>query len=288
MSVKGALKKAASLWDKAKKKKPEFENNVTDGNYIGRLTKAELGESQKGRLQVAFAATVLKGEFKGETVRWWSGLKTEDNLMYLQRDLRRLGVEVPEDIGDLEEALEQLQKEKPKFSFRVKIDGEYLNVRIGKALEADDAGEDEDEDEDTEEEETEEEETDEEETEEEEDDEEEEDEEEESEDEDEESEEDEDEEESEEEEEEDSEEDDEEEKEEEDADEEEEDDKSEFEKGSRVVFKLKKKDVVGEIVKIDYKSEEAVVKTDDGKFAVAIEDLKPAPKTSVKKVKKSK
>lgn len=257
MSITAQLRNAKALWDKAKKTKTDFDTAVTDGIYVGRLVKAQLGESQNTqRLQVAFKATILSGEFKGENVSWWSGLKTEENFMYLQRDLARLGKEVPEDISDLDDTLRQLENEKPKLRFKVQHNGEYVNVRIIKALDVDVSDDDNDEEEiddnEVEEEveaETETEDTDTEE----------------------------------------SEEDAETEDVEEEADEEDdaEEPASDLDVGMRVAFSLKGKDTVGEVTKIDYKKEEALVKSDAGpSYKVRIDKLKPAPKTKVTKKKK--
>jgi len=146
MSLKKQLADAKKLWAGAKKKKPEFGNEVPDGTYVGRLTKASVGESQSsGRLQVAFAATISAGEQKGETIYWYSGLKTEENFMYLQRDIQRLGKEVPDDIDALAETLEELAEEKPSIRFKVVTNGEFQNVRILKKLNSEEAPEGEDE-----------------------------------------------------------------------------------------------------------------------------------------------
>src|ERR1044071_6133297 len=144
MSLKAQLAKAKTLWNKGLKMKPDFDNVVTDGVYVGKLTKASVGESESsGRLQVSWAAIISGGEFKGERVNWWSGLKTEQNFMYLQRDIARLGKEVPEDINDLEEILKEIEEEKPSIRFKVKTDGEFTNIRVLKKLSSDDSPEEE-------------------------------------------------------------------------------------------------------------------------------------------------
>jgi len=145
MSLNAQLAKAKSLWNKAKGMKPEFESPVADGVYVGRISMAELGESQSsGRLQVSWGVVISAGEFKGETVRWWSGLKTEQNFMYLQRDIARLGKEVPEGVNELEDILKEIEKEKPSIRFKVKTDGEFQNVRVLKMLSGADVPEDDD------------------------------------------------------------------------------------------------------------------------------------------------
>lgn len=279
MSFDKKLAKAAKLWKAAQKMKPEFDNVVTDGIYTGKLIKAEMGESQKGRLQVCFRVEVAGGEYKGEKVTWYSGLETENNMMYFQRDIVRLGKEVPEDPSDLEGVLKELEKEKPVIRIQLKTSGEFQNVRILKLVE--DADEEVETDEEVEEEVEEdeaEEESDDEEAEDEESD-------------------DEDDEEAAEEE---SEEEDDEDEEDEtsqeseddaDAEDEESDDDDsksdetpEVEVGMRVSAEYKGKTVIGVVKEIDYKKEIVKIKTDKGiLIKVSPDALSPAPQTKVKK-----
>ncbi len=140
MSLKSNMGELKKLWAKGKEQKMEFDSSVPDGVYVGKINMAEFGESQNsGRPQVAWAAKISVGEFKGETVRWWSGLKTEQNMMFLQRDIARLGKEVPEGIEDLEDILKEIENEKPSIRFRVKTDGEFTNIRVLKKLSSADA-----------------------------------------------------------------------------------------------------------------------------------------------------
>lgn len=141
MSLKAQLAKAKTLWNKGLKLKPDFDNVVTDGVYVGKLAKASIGESESsGRLQVSWSAIISGGEFKGERVNWWSGLKTEQNFMYLQRDIARLGKDIPEDINDLEDILKEIEGEKPSIRFKVKTDGEFTNIRVLKKLNSEEGG----------------------------------------------------------------------------------------------------------------------------------------------------
>lgn len=275
MSLEKKLSKAAKEWKKARERKPDYDNVLSDGVYTAKLVKAELGESRsKGRLQVAFGAVIASGEYKGEKHNWWSGLETEDNMMYFQRDLARLGKEVPDDPTELEDVLGELEKEKPTIKVKLITKGEYQNTRILKLV-----GEDEDEEVGVDEEEAEEPEEEEEEEEKEE----------ESNDEDEEKAEKSDDEDDEEEaEEKDEKEDDSEEEEEDDSDEEEksEEEVPEVEVGSRVMFSKKGRDIVGTVKNIDYKNELVKIKTDEGEIhKVAPDVLSPAPKAKVKKLK---
>lgn len=143
-NFKAKLAKAAKAWSNATKKKPDFGTELPDGTYHARIVKAEMGESQsKGRLQVAWQAVILKGEHKNEKANWWNGMETEDNMMYFQRDLVRLGKEVPEDPSEIEDVLKEIEKEKPTVRIAVKTNGEFTNIRIGKKLDSDEVGDEE-------------------------------------------------------------------------------------------------------------------------------------------------
>lgn len=254
MSFEKKLAKAEKLWKQALKRKPDFENVVPDGTYTAKLVRAEMGESQNGRLQVAWRAVIASGEYKGENVNWWSGLETEDNIMYFQRDLVRLGKEAPEDPTEVESNLTDLEKEKPTIRLRVVTKGEYQNVRLLKTVEAEEEEIEEEIDDEEKGEESEKEESSEEE----------------------------------------SEEEDKEDKEEQETTEEESEEESEdveeeapeVEEGMRVQFSHKGKDIVGTVKKIDYKSEKVIVISDKGlKYTLEPDALSPAPTTKVKKAK---
>lgn len=271
MSFDKKLAKAMKNWKKAKERKPSFENVVTDGVYTAKLVRAEMGESQgSGRLQVSMRAVIAGGEYKGENVNWYLGLETEDNIMFFQRDLVRLGKEVPDDPTDLEDVLKELEDEKPTMRIQLRTKGEFQNVRILKLVGA----EDEETESETEEEaeEPEEEESDEEAEKEAEEPEEDTDEEEKTED--------------------SSKEDEEEEEESEEEDTEDEEagddevEAPEVEVGSRVMFSKKGKDIVGTVKSIDYKKELVKIKDDAGvAYYISPDALSPAPKTKVKKSK---
>lgn len=144
MSLKAQLEKARANWKKGKETSPDFGSPVPDGTYVGKLVKVELNESQSsGRLQAHFQAVISTGEYKGESINWYSGLKTDQNMMYFQRDIVRLGHDAPEDINDVEDILKEISKEKPSIRFKVVTDGEYTNVRLLKRLDTAEAPEEE-------------------------------------------------------------------------------------------------------------------------------------------------
>lgn len=150
--LKKKLSTAKKLWMKAKTRASEDVpfGEYEDGRYIGRLVGAEIGESQSsGRLQVTWTWKFLEGEYKGQTVRDFDGLETEDNMMWFGRKIVRLGAEMPDDLDDLPEVLTDLEKSKPVARFKLATKGDYQNVYLQQVLDEDDL-EDTEEDEDDE------------------------------------------------------------------------------------------------------------------------------------------
>lgn len=137
------LKRLGGNWKKASKRDASAFGGSTleDGIYRMRITGAELTESQSsGRLQIAWEFTVADGDSKGEVVRDYDGLESEDNLFFLQRKLARLEKEVPEDISLIEKVLAEIIKEKPLIRAKVKTKEDFTHVYINRLL--NDAGED--------------------------------------------------------------------------------------------------------------------------------------------------
>lgn len=283
-------KKMAMLkkkWKGAKERSKELGSGqeVPDGKYRTRLVEASGPEESQssGRLQFKMVFEILDGDYVGQKLYRYQGLEPgknsnqdyEDVLAYALRDIALFGYEM-EDIDQLEEVLEEIQKEQPEVVIKVVTKNDFTNYHIGEVtgVEADEDDEEEEELEDEEEveegdEEEEDEETEDDESEEEESDEEDEDE---------------DEEEIEEDPEEEPEDDEEEEDEEEDDDEE----SVELDVGSYVSFEVRGKEVTGEIVKI-ISDEKVKVKASNGKtYPVSVDDLEPceppkaAPKSTAK------
>lgn len=266
-ATKKKLKDARKLWKKARKTaEVPFGSNVEDGRYKARLTGASLGTSQSsGRFQAAWTWKILTGSYKNEETMDFDGLETEDNLVWLGRKLVRLGVELPDDLDELAEILEDLVSSGVVAMITLATKGDFQNLRIQRLVESGDDENDEDEDEEDEDDDEEEEED--------EDDDEEDDDEEDEEDED--------------------EEDEDEEEEEDEEDDEEDEDEVELEKGMRVIAKVGRKEMVGTVTSISRNGETVKVRMDkDNKVqSVSIEKIEvpedPPPAPSGKVTKKT-
>lgn len=116
---------------------------LPDGRYLARLTKAEVTESKSsGRLQVAWTYKIAEGEYEGDTKMDFDGIETADNLTFLARKLRRFGfTSLPDDLEEVIQLLEELGKRKPLCKISLKTRGEFQNVYVDKAIDADDEDE---------------------------------------------------------------------------------------------------------------------------------------------------
>lgn len=149
------LKAANKNWASAKEKAAEKDGGgfteFDDGRYMARLKGGKLGESESGRLQIAFAFEIQEGEHEGKTKYDYQGVESEQNLEYLGRRLTQLGYELPDDLDQIEDILEDIGKTKPLCKIRLKSKGDFQNVYIDKVFSSDEDEEsDEDETEETE------------------------------------------------------------------------------------------------------------------------------------------
>jgi hypothetical protein len=160
------LKKFEKTFKTAKKRAHEegFGNELPDGKYKTMLESCTLAEAQSsGKLQVIFAFVITAGELKGEKVRKYACVETEDDQVWFARDLKRFGIEAPETADDLEEVVKLLDGAKPELTISIKtkdsgqftyIDKVHSDIEAGdlSKKDSDDEEEDDKEDEDEDEE----------------------------------------------------------------------------------------------------------------------------------------
>ena len=136
-ALKNKLKKAQDNWQGAREKAKESSGftEVPDGRYLAHLTNAQIGESRSsGRLQIQWTWTISDGEFEKDTKLDFDGLETEDNLVFLGRKLSRFGYELPEDITEISDILDELIEKQPLARIRLKTKGEFQNVYVDKLM----------------------------------------------------------------------------------------------------------------------------------------------------------
>lgn len=134
MSFTGKLKKFEKTFKTAKKRAAEeggFGSELPDAKYKARLDSCSLGEAQSsGRIQVDFCFKVTAGEEKGEKVHKYQAVESEDDQVWLARDLRRFGIEAPDSAKDLEDIVELLDDAKPELviSLKTKDSGQFCYI----------------------------------------------------------------------------------------------------------------------------------------------------------------
>jgi cobalamin biosynthesis protein CobT len=136
-ALKKKLQKAQNNWQGAREKAKESTGftEVPDGRYLAHLTNAQICESRSsGRLQIQWTWTISDGEFENDTKLDFDGLETEDNLVFLGRKLSRFGYELPEDITEISDILDELVEKQPLARIRLKTKGEFQNVYVDKLM----------------------------------------------------------------------------------------------------------------------------------------------------------
>jgi len=143
--IKKRLQEMNEHW-KDGKDKSVFK--VQDGVYQMQLMKAEIKTSQKGNLYIAREHLILEGEFEGEIVRDIMSLETDRGPTFVARWIQQCGVEVPDDLTDLDTTIETIAENHPIVEASVKTDGDFQNVNVRNVVEESaEAGEEEEEEE---------------------------------------------------------------------------------------------------------------------------------------------
>lgn len=126
-----SLKKLSKTWSKAEAR--TGGSQVKDGEYTAELVSMTVGTSKNGRLQVAEKYKITSGgKMKGKEITTYQGIESEQNIAYFKGHCEVLGVEIPDDMEDLPDALESFVDDNAEeFSIRVKTnDGGYQNVTV--------------------------------------------------------------------------------------------------------------------------------------------------------------
>ena len=126
VSVASKLKALKSTWKKAA---PRTGGGLPDGEYEGVIKSAVVGlsKSDSKRLQCTWTMEVTAPEgFESRKQIKIAGLETEDNLCWFQGDLAVLGVDPPNDVDNIAEAVGQT--EGLPIAFKVRTKQEFTNV----------------------------------------------------------------------------------------------------------------------------------------------------------------
>jgi hypothetical protein len=126
-SLKKRLAALQDLWAAGASAPKRGFQELADGEYKGKIVAAELAESKAGRNQVVWTLKVTAGPSKGQTVKRFSGLATEENMAWLAGDLQTLGIEF--DADDVESLIVALGEAVDlDIVLKVRHKDEYTNI----------------------------------------------------------------------------------------------------------------------------------------------------------------
>lgn len=125
-----SLKKLSKSWSKTEAR--TGGSQVKDGEYTAELVSMTVGTSKNGRLQVAEKFKIASGKLKGKEITTYHGLENENNIAFFKGHCEVIGVDLPDDMEDLPDALESFVDDNAEeFSIRVKTnDGGYQNITV--------------------------------------------------------------------------------------------------------------------------------------------------------------
>lgn len=149
-NFKQRLKDAKKNWKGARSRAEDMGGgdfpDIEDGRYRGALTQCGpiVESNSSDRIHFPIGFTILEGDFKDQKAVSYHGVENEDSLMYLARDIAKLGYEVPDGLEGLDELGEEILGNKLVCIFRLKHKGDFQNLYIDK-VESDEAPESEEE-----------------------------------------------------------------------------------------------------------------------------------------------
>jgi len=127
------LRKLGKTWEKTEAKQGGGGNRLPDDEYKLKLLSMEVTKSKKGRLQVASKFKVRRPkDAKGKETMTFHGLENENNIAYFKGFCEVIGLELPDDMEELPEALETFVDE-CEDEFTVKLvtnKGGFQNMTI--------------------------------------------------------------------------------------------------------------------------------------------------------------
>ena len=118
----------------------ESTQGVPEGKYTLQIQSCEIKESGSEKLYVLIEYLVMDGDYEGEVIRSTQFFENDVGLRILCQWIEQLGFELPDDIADLEDIIEQIADAAPMINATVKPNDDYApNVYIDELLEEEDA-----------------------------------------------------------------------------------------------------------------------------------------------------
>jgi hypothetical protein len=127
-NISQVLKSLKNAWEDAE---PMTATSIKDGDYVAKISSMEVSLSKNGRPQVVTTFVIADGKYKGKEKLRFDGIDNDTSMSFFKGFAETIGVDLPEDITDLPEALESFVD---SFDALVNISmnnkGEYQNVYV--------------------------------------------------------------------------------------------------------------------------------------------------------------
>lgn len=135
MGLKDRLKQFQENYDQDKKNTGGGDRwEAVPGVYNGIVEWAKVAESKKGNLGLQILFAIAEGDHAGQRYFCWGGLESEGSRRLWLSFVRQMGVELPDDICDLEDAVSEWGERHPRIRFQLKQNGEFMNFKPVKVL----------------------------------------------------------------------------------------------------------------------------------------------------------
>lgn len=135
MASNTKLKALNKSWKEAAKREPAGFSDLEPAVYLMGI-QGELGEfGPQKKLAIRWSYIVQEGEAAGAVQSDFDNMETEENLFWIQSKLAKLGYELPEDITDLPEILEEISNEIPVARCKVVEKDGFTHVYVNKVVE---------------------------------------------------------------------------------------------------------------------------------------------------------
>ncbi len=139
-NIAALLKKGAANWTEAKEEQKRMFGADDLPDLLtcrAQLSKAEFKEKD-GKVRLNRGFTIVDGDHAGVSVFDGFNMDSSMGMAWARQWIEQHGYECPEDVGDLPEYVEAIEKSEPIYQVQIKRSGDFLNVRV---LSVEEAGE---------------------------------------------------------------------------------------------------------------------------------------------------
>ena len=135
-AMQAKLDQMKQKWDEGRDTPP----GPPDGVYEFQLQSADMRASSKGTLITMWEFLVIGGDYAGNVCRDMISVEMESGPYRIGQRLKKLGLEIPDDIHALPEVFDLLTATNPIVRARLRHSGDFINVNIQELLDSSPGG----------------------------------------------------------------------------------------------------------------------------------------------------